>query len=218
MIPTIISLGVGAINLGASLFNSLQSSGLRKEIGMVQQSLVKLSETMELHKAQLVKIQAAQIHFVEQLDTTQKFLESTIPVLNNHLEAINTLQTRISLLQIQLQHSFLYQAFTQMLINDLTLTFLVPSDLHKVVYSIIQQWNLTFNQQFGSLPLSQIITRLIVRQQLDFIPNLYYRTSDSSEIGRLVITSFFAVPRPYQITFLVYKLITIPFLYENETL
>jgi len=66
-------------------------SSLRKEITIVPQSLPELSETMQLHTAQLVQIHAGQIQLAEQLDTTQKLLESAIPVLNNHSDAINTL-------------------------------------------------------------------------------------------------------------------------------
>ena len=218
LIPAIIALGAGAITLGISISNSIQNSGLQQEIALVHKSLADLSETVQLHRAQLVKIHAGHIQLAEQLDVTQKLLESTIPVLNNHSDAINTLQTQVALLQTQFQHSFLYQALTQILQNDLTLTFLAPLDLHTVVYSVIRQGNLTFNSHYGSLPLAHIITRLLIRQQLDFVPNPHYHTLDPSEIGRLVITSFFAVPRPNQLPFLIYKLITTPFLHENETL
>lgn len=218
LIPAILSLGVGIVTLGLSASNSIQMSSLRKETTIVPQSLAELSETMQLYTAQLVQIHAGQIQLAEQLDTTQKLLESAIPVLNNHSDAIKILQTQVLLLQIQLQHSFLYQALTEIFQNELTLTFLASLDLHTVVYSIIRQGNLTFNPQLGYLPLSHIITRLLIRQQIDFIPNLYYRTSDPSEIGRLVITSFFTVPRPDQSSFLIFKLITTPFLHENETL
>jgi hypothetical protein len=217
-LPILIALGAGAISLTFSASNLIQTSNLRKEITTVRQSLTQLSETVQLHRAQLVKIHANQIQLAEQLDTTQKLLESTTSVLNNQSEAINTLHNSIALLQTHIRHSFLYQALTQILQNDLTLTFLAPPDLHTVVYSIIRQGNLTFNPQFGSLPLAHIITRFLIHQQIDFMPSLYYRTSDPLEIGRLVITSFFAVPHPEQPPFLVYKLITTPFTHEGETL
>ena len=82
----------------------------------------------------------------------------------------------------------------------------------------MHQGNLTFNPQLGPLPLAHIITRLLIRQELDFMPSINYQATDPSEIGRLIITSYFSVPSLGQTSFLIYKLITIPFLHENETL
>ena len=101
-----------------------------------------------------------------------------VPIVNAHSEALNTFKTGIERLHIQLQCSFLYLAITQIFRNELTLKFLSPDDLHKVVYSVIQQGNLTFNSHHGSIPIVQIITNLLVRQQLDFIPSSQYTTQD----------------------------------------
>ncbi|CAF4062180.1 unnamed protein product [Rotaria sp. Silwood2] len=217
LISGIITLGIGAATLGLSASNSIQISGVQKEVALVSKSLAELSQVTRVFGVQLVKIQSEHIQLAEQLQMTQKLLESAVPTINNHSEAINALESRVSFLQMQFQHSFLYQAITQIFRNDLTLAFLAPQDLHTVVYSVIRQGNLTFNPHFGSLPLAHIVTRLLVRQQLDFIPNTYYETSDPSEIGRLVITSYFAVPRSDQSPFLIYKLITTPFIHDNET-
>lgn len=218
LIPVIIGLGLGAITLGMSASSAIQVSSLQKEIALVGRSLAELSDTTKIYGAQLVTIQSDQIQLTEQLQMTQRLLDSITPIVDNHSDTINALQNRISFLQIQFQHSFLYQALSQILRNELTLAFLAPSDLHTVVFSIIRQGNLTFNPSLGSLPLAHIITRLLIRQQIDFIPSILYSTPNLSEIGRLVITSFFAVPRSDAPLFLLYKLIIIPFFHENETL
>ncbi|CAF0733316.1 unnamed protein product [Adineta steineri] len=146
------------------------------------------------------------------------------PVLNSHSAAINHLKADVEQLQIQLQHSFLYLAITQISRNDLTLAFLLPQDIHKVVYHVIKEGNLTFNAYPGSLSVDQIITKLLVRQQIDFIPSSQYTPDDPDyvdtldEIGRLVITSFFAVPRQEQTPFHTYKLVTVPIFQENEAI
>ena len=163
-----------------------------------------------------MKITQKQIELTEELQMTQKALNAMIPVLDAHSEAINTLKTGLEKLHVRLQHSFLYLAMTQIFRNELTLDFLAPEDVHKVVYTIIKQGNLTFNSHYGSLPIVQIITNLLVRQQIDFIPRSQYTTMNPEEIGRLAITSFFAVPRENQMPFYTYKLITIPFFHENE--
>ena len=198
LVPFIISLGVGALNLGLSVSNTIQMGSLQKEIALVEKSLSDLSQQTQIIGAQLVQAQSGQFRIVEQLQMTQQLIESTVPIINDHSQALNTLQTQFSLIQTQMQNSFLFQAIIQIFRNDLTLAFFEPHDLHRVVYDVIHQGNLTFNPHFGSLPLAHIVTQLLIRQQLDFIPSSNYQTAQSSEIGRLVITSYFAVPRSSQ--------------------
>ena len=218
LIGDVISVGIATASLAMSVSNSMQIADLRQQIALVEHSLSKFSETLQLHGAQLVKITQKQIELTEELQLTQKALNAMIPILDTHSEAINTLKTGLEKLHIQLQHSFLYLAMTHIFRNELTLDFLAPEDVHKIVYSIIKQGNLTFNSYHGSLPVVQIITKLLVRQQIDFVPRSQYITMNPQEIGRLVITSFFAVPRQDQMPFYTYKLLTIPFFHENETI
>ena len=217
-IPFFVNLGVGLVNTGLSVSNTIQLANLQKEIALVQKSLSDLSQDSQIIGAQLVNIQADQIRVIEQLQTTQQLIESMMLAANNHSHALNTLQTHLSLLQMQVQHSFLYQSIIQIFRNELTLAFLAPADLHKVVYDVIRQGNLSFNPHFGSLPLAHIVTQLLIRQQVDFLPSMNPPHSTESEIGRLIITSFFAVPRSNQSPFLVYKLLTTPFIHDNQTL
>jgi len=214
----IISLGIGSASLVKSLSNSMQIGNLQQQVALVEHSLSQFSQTVKLHGAQLVKITLKQIELTEQLYLTQKALNAIIPVLDKHSETINTLKADLEQLHGQLQRSFLYLAMTQIFRNELTLNFLSPEDMHKVVYDVIKQGNLTFNSYYGSLPIVQIITNLLVRQQINFIPRSQYITMNPEEIGRLVITSFFVVPRQNQMPFYTYKLLTIPFFHENETI
>ena len=220
-----ISLGVGVVSLGMSVTNSIQIGNLQQEVALVESTLSKLSQTVEIHGAHLTKLSLQQIEITAELQKTQKAINDIIPILDSHATAINTLKAGLEQLYLRVKHSFLYLAITQICRNDLTLSFLQPEDVHKVVYEVIKLGNLTFNSYPGSLPIVQIITKLLVRQQIDFIPRSQYITEDSleeiddpDEIGRLVITSFFAVPRQEQTSFHVYRLVTIPFFYKNETM
>ncbi|CAF1058595.1 unnamed protein product [Adineta steineri] len=218
LITDFISLGMGAINLGISAANSMQISNLQKQVAVVEKALTEYSHNLQIQGAQLAKIHANQIELADELRVTQQVLNTMIPILSSHAEAINTLKSGIEQLHIQLQRSFLYLAITQILRNDLTLDFLLPDDLYKVIYHVIQQGNLTFNSRHGSIPVVQIITKLLVRQQIDFIPSSQYKAQNPQEIGRLVITSFFAVPQQKHTSFLTYKLLAVPFFYKNQTL
>lgn len=217
-IPLIIALGFGAVTLAMSFSNSMQTEHLQREVILVERTLSRHSQILQTHGAYLGKIMSKQIEFAEELRMTQKDLDAMVPILRSHSEALNTLKTGFELMQIQFQRSFLYSAMTQIYRNKLTLDYLSPDDLHKVVYNVIQQGNLKFNSHQGSLPLVEIVTRLLVRQQIDFIPREQYIAENPQEIGRLVITNFFAVPKPNQTPFNIYKLLAIPFFHKNETI
>ncbi|CAF1480099.1 unnamed protein product [Adineta ricciae] len=107
---------------------------------------------------------------------------------------------------------------TRIFRNDLTLEFLSPEDLNIIVFDVLQHGNLTFNSHYGALPMVQIVTNLLVRQQLDFVSSSQYTPTNPHEIGRLIITSYFAVPQQKHSFFNVYKLLPIPFFYQNETI
>lgn len=215
---TILNIGVGIVNFGISAFNTIQILNLQKQVGIVEKSLTEFSQNLQIQGAQLARIGLNQIELAEQLDVTQKTLNALVPIINSHSEVINTFKTGMEQLHIQLQHSFLYLAITQIFRNELTLDFLSPDDLYKVVYNVMKQGNLVFNSQQGRIPIVQIITKLLVRQQIDFIPKLQYKSDNPEEIGRLVITSYFAVPQREHTSFIIYKLLAIPFYHNNQTI
>lgn len=216
--PVVIALGFGAVVLGMSYSNWKQTESLQKEVTLVERTLSRHAQTSHVHGAYLAKIGAKQIEFAEELQMTQKNLEAMVPILRSHSETLNILRNGFENMQIQFERSFLYSAMTQIYRNKLTLEYLSPDDLHKLVYDVMQQGSLKFNAHEGSLPLVEVITRLLVRQQIDFIPSEQYITDNLHEIGRLVITNFFAIPKPNQTPFYIYKLIAIPFFHGNETI
>ncbi|CAF5205278.1 unnamed protein product, partial [Rotaria magnacalcarata] len=189
-IDSVVSVGIGAASLALSVSNTIQIENLQRQVALVENTLSKFSQTVKIHGAQLAKLTLKRIELTEQLEITQEAIDEILPVLDKHSEAITTLKTGIEHLQFQLRHSFLYLAITQICNNELPRDFLSPEDIRKVVYNVIKLGNLAFNSYPGSLPVVQIITKLLVRQQIDFISKSQYITNDPDEIGRLVITSF----------------------------
>ena len=173
---------------------------------------------MQIQEAKLVKVQSNQIKIAEQLQVTQKALNDMIPILNSHSHVPNTLKTGVERLHSHIQRSFLYLAISRIFRNQLTLEFLSSDDLHKVVYDVIEQGNLTFSFQRGSIPIVEIVTKMLIRQQLDFIPSSQYTAQNPQEIDRLVITSFFAIPQQEETSFYIYKLLAVPFFHNNESI
>jgi hypothetical protein len=217
-VTDVISIGVGLTSLAISTANSMQIVNLQQQVTLVEKSLSEFSKTMRAHGALLVKLQETQIELAKELQTTQQAINAIIPILQMHSKSLESLRDSVEKLHIQFQRSFLYLALEKIFHNKLTLEFLSSDDLHSVIYDVISGGNLTFNAEYGQIPIAQIITNLLVRQQVDFVPSSRYTTMNPEEIGRLVITSYFAVPQKQHSPFYTYKLIAIPFFYENKTI
>ncbi|CAF1221031.1 unnamed protein product [Rotaria magnacalcarata] len=214
----VIALGVGIINLGINTMNSIQIDNLHKQVDIIEKALSKFNKAIDIHEAKLVNIHMNQIKFVEQLQVTQQAINSLLPILDSHAKLLNKLKTDIVQLHNHFQRSFLALSINQIFHNQFNLNFLLPDDLHRVVYNIIEQGNLTFSNQYASIPLVEIITKLLVHQQVNFIPNSQKNNMNFKEIGHLVITNYFAVPQQQPTSFNVYKLLTVPFFHHNQSL
>lgn len=96
--------------------------------------------------------------------------------------------------------------------NRLNLFFVHHKNIPKVVDLVSQTMNTSFDESDDSIPMVKLITRLLVRQQIDFMQT---KTVDSTEngplIGNLVFSSFFAAPTQDQAPFSIYELVPIPF-------
>ena len=211
----VIGVCAAFAGLGMSIANTIQNENLQEQIALMDTSLTKFSKMLDIHQGQLAKITAKHIELTDQLQVTQKAINDIVPVISAHSTAIDSLRTDVEQLKFRMQNSFLHLGISQISRNELTLAFLSPEDIHKVVHRVIKEGNLTFNSYHGSLPVVQIVTKLLVRQQIDFVPRSLYTPIDREEIGRLVITSFFAVPQYKHAPFYVYKLVTVPLLQEN---
>ena len=217
-LPGILCLGIGIASLRSSKSNQIQLKNLQKEMKSVQRSLSNYSNTIKVQEVRLAKLESNQIILTHELQLTQQTLGAILNILNSHSKTLIPLKAEIERLHHQFQYSSLHLAIDQIFRNDLTLNFLSSEDLKKVVYDIIDRGNITFNSDHGAIPVIQIITKLLVQQQIDFIPRVRYSTENSAEIGRLVITNFFAIPKQNQIPFQVYKLLSVPFVHNNETI
>lgn len=215
-VPIVLGVGVAAA-IGMSASNSFQELNLQKQVAVVEQSLLKFRNTMQIQGAYLAEIGPNQVKIIEELDRTQKALNAMGPILSSHTDAIKNLVVGYQELRMEFSRSFLYSAMNDIFRSRLTLAYLSPDDLHKAVYDVIERGNLTFNGLQGSTPIAQIVTQLLVRQQVDFVPSAQYIATNHDEIGRLVITNYFAVSQREQTSFYIYKLVTIPFFYHNKT-
>ena len=88
---------------------------------------------------------------------------------------------------------FLYTSIEDIPRSKLNLHFIHHNDIPKVIELIIQATNISFEEKSSSISMVDLVTRLLVRQEISFIPTIGLKASPyGAIIGRLLFTSFFA--------------------------
>lgn len=230
-LPAIISIGAGLASTVLSATNMVQTANLKSEMNNMKQSLQILQSTSYNFEAKMIRLTDGQLKLAHELNFTQMALNKTIIMVNehagivkDHAQALRTilsqtvfLSTRLASLVHAVETHFIHTSIEQILSNRLNLLFIHQHDLPKVVNSVYQAMNISFDEAENSIPLVELITKLLVRQQIDFIPAKKLGKSSLGVIlGNLVITSFFATPTANQRPFSIYELIPIPFNDENK--
>ena len=81
-----------------------------------------------------------------------------------------------------------------------------------VVKVVSQTMKLSINEFNSSIPMVEIITRLLVRQKIDFAPMPIRSASGNGLlIGKLIFTSYFPASERNRAPFSIYELVPIPF-------
>lgn len=230
-LPAIIAIGTGIASAAISAVNSVQIGNLKSEMRGVRESLSALHLATLNNEAQIIHLNEGQIKLAQQLKETQSALNKTIEMVNQHADILRlhatSLRTVISqtmLLRDKLatatqvmETHFIHESIENILANKLNLYFVHHQDLPRVVGFVANAMNLSRTNMDTSIPLIEIITRLLVRQQIDFIPTTVTEMpKDSLLIGKLVFTSYFAAPEYSRPPFSIYEVVPIPFRMRNQ--
>ncbi len=226
IIPAIIAIGVGIASTVLSATNIYQISNLKSEIRGVKETLGAIQLATVNNEAQILHLNEGQLKLAKELGDTQAALNRTMAlvnqhskILNNHAVALKTILSQTLFLRNQLDtvtHAlnthFIHESIEGIMSNKLNLLFVHHTDMNRVVKMVTQAMNLTTNEFNSSIPLVEMITRLLVRQQIDFAPLGANTASDDGVlIGKMIFTSFFAAPAPDQKPFSIYEVVPIPF-------
>ncbi|CAM4838964.1 unnamed protein product [Rotaria magnacalcarata] len=225
-LPVIIAIGAGVAMVGLAIYNQIQAANLRADIKLVEDSLRVLDQTAQSFQAQILHLNEGQLKLAQELNYTQVALNKTIAMVNEHAhilreheDALRTvisqtifLSTRLASAVHAMETHFVHTSIEKMLSNQLNLLFVHQQDMPKVVDLISQAINITFDEADSSIPTVALITRLLVRQQIDFLQTKEPESTDHGPlIGQLIFTSFFAAPNHDQAPFSIYELLPIPF-------
>jgi len=205
----IFSIGTGATAIVMSTTNMVQIANLKSEVKTMQDSLLTMNQTIQNNQAQILHFNEGQLKLAHELNYTQVALNKTLAMVNehsyilrNHEDALRTIMSQTVFLSTRLA-SFVHAVETH---------FIHHKDVPKVVEKVSQAINMSVDESNSSISMVELITRLLVRQQIDFVQT---KTAESTEnghlIGKLVFSSFFAAPTQDQAPFSIYELVPIPF-------
>ena len=225
-LPAIIAIGAGIASAAISTVNLLQMGSLKAEMRGVKEALRTIHLVTIDNQAQILHLNEGQLKLARELGDTQIALNKTMELVNqhskilrNHAEALRTLLSQTLYLRTQLDtvtHAidthFIHESIENILSNKLNLLIIHHRDIPRVVKLIIQTMNLTIDEFNSSIPMLEIITRLLVRQQIDFAPMTVRAASENGVlIGKMIFTSYFAAPARDQAPFSIYEVVPIPF-------
>ena len=225
-----IAASTAAAAMGTATASIVLSKNLEKKMNEVRASMHKMSNQLAVGEARMGQFETNQMRLGMILQNSQRLLNSTVNLVNQHSTALEIHDKQLNkhqqiLLNIQ-QHllqneqdtanRFLYLAMHDIYNNQPTLGFLHPADMHLVVTKILQENNITMSRMAEQLPIAELITRLIIGQQVDFIPVERYSKTSEIEIGKLMFTTFYAMPNKQKSNFDVYKIYTGPFIHHNK--
>jgi hypothetical protein len=230
-LPAILAIGAGIASTVISTVNLVQMVNMKAQMREVKESLQTLHLATINNQAQIFHLQEGQFKLAQELGDTQSALNKTIDLVNQHAEILRMhaealrvlvsqtkfLRDKLATAQQAMESHFIYESIEHILSNKLNLLFVHHQDMPRVIREISKAMNLSINEYKSTIPMVEIITRLIVRQQIDFAPIPTRSLNENSAlIGKMIFTSYFAAPARDQDPFSIYKLVPIPFNKEQR--
>ena len=225
-LPVIIAIGAGIASSVISAINFFQVRNVKSEIRGVKEALQAIHLTTLDNQAQILHIIEGQLKVTHELGETQIALNKTIDLVNEHSRILRThaealrrilnqtisMQKQLDTVTQTLETHFIHESIENIMLNKLNLHFVHYRDMPKVIKMITQAIDFPIEEYNNSLPMNEILTRLLVQQQIDFAP-MPTKSEDKEDalIGKIMFTSYFAVPTKDQSPFSIYEVVTIPF-------
>ena len=143
-----------------------------------------------------------------ELNNTQQAINRTMQLVNKHSDTIRNhdeairrfgavslfINNKLNTFMHTVESHFLHTSIEDILRGKLNLHFIHHNDISKVIELIIQATNISFEENnSSSISMVDLVTRLLVRQEISFIPTIGLKASPYGVIiGKLLFTSFFA--------------------------
>ena len=207
MITDIISIGIGTAALGLSTMNTIQIANLNSEVNAVKDSIHTLLRIEDVNEAKMLHLSEGQIKLAMKLDKTQEAVNRTMQLVNDHTEVLlshdeairrvgefsKLINNKLDAFMHAVEGQFLRTSIEDILRDKLNLDFIHHDDIPNVIHFVLKAMRVSLEAGNSSITLLTLVTRLLVRQEISFIPNPIPKVSTSGVIiGKLLFTSFFA--------------------------
>lgn len=166
-----------------------------------------------------------------ELKNTQQAPNRTIQLANEHSDILRnddeairtisnasiTIDNEINAFINKVESQYLHTSIEYISNDKLNLHFIHHQDLLQLIQLLIQSINISIEENNSSISLVELVTRLLVQQQINFIPIIQSKTSPYGVvIVQLFFTSFLVCSIYDRNPSFVYEPIRIPFNYANK--
>ncbi|CAF1545772.1 unnamed protein product [Adineta ricciae] len=218
----IVSIGMSSAALSLSTMNMIQTASLKQEMKSVTETIRVLQKTKYTQDAQILQLTDGQFKLAMELNSTQEAINRTMHLVNQHTDTLREHDDAIR--RIGEFSTFINNKLNAFMHNvegilkgNLNLHFIHHDDIPKVIEYVINATNISFEDNNSSISMIDLVTRLLVRQEIVCIPTIQMRASTFGVIiGELVFTSYFAASNHDEKPFFVYEPIPIPFNHQQK--
>jgi isocitrate dehydrogenase kinase/phosphatase len=193
--------------LAMSTTNRVQIANLNQEVKTVTETIKTLQKTKYTQDAQILQLTDGQFKLAVELNSTQQAINRTMYLVNQHTDILRDhdeairkigefstfINNKLNAFMHNVEGHFLHTSIEGILRGNLNLHFIHHDDIPKAIKYIIRSTNISFEDNNSSISMIDLVTRLLVRQEISFIPTIQLRTfTYGAIIGVLVFTSYFA--------------------------
>ena len=227
----IISIGMSTAALSLATVNMIQTANLNQEVKTLEETVKTIQRTKYIQEAQILQLKGGQFKLAVELNSTQQAINRTMHLVNQHSDAIRDhdeairkigefstfINNKLNAFMHNVEGHFLHTSIENILRGNLNLHFIHHDDIPKAIEYIIQATNISFEDNNSSISMVDLVTRLLVRQEISFVPTIQLRASIyGAVIGQLVFTSYFAASNYDEKPFFIYEPIPIPFNHAHK--
>lgn len=227
----VVSIGMSSAALAMGTVNMVQTANLKQEVKAMAETVMTLQKQKYTQEAQVLRLTDGVFKIAVELNSTQQAINRTMHLVNHHSDTLRDhdeairrvgdfstfINNKLNAFMHVVEGHFLRTSIEGILKGNLNLQFIHHDDVPKVIEYVVKATNISFDDNNSSVSIIDLITRLLVRQEISFIPTLQLKTAENGAIiGELVFTSYFAASDYDEKPFFVYEPIPIPFNLEQQ--
>jgi hypothetical protein len=217
-----IAMGIAGTATAIAISNRIAISSIETKLNNLAVQVAQSQHTVNVNTVRIGHLHEGLMKLGSELRNTQQSLfehEERDRERNRSIFAINDslsiLGHYVNNLEHKMRNIFLTHAINDIYKGHNTLLMIDPDDMPVLISQLLNDIDEKSRKLFHHMPITQIINNLLVAQHLTFVLPTAYETNNTHEIGRLIFTNFFGIPRP-NISYSIYEVKSVPYFIENS--